>query len=120
VKTADGALIWSEISNIVEVPDAGVREPAAPGLPAVFALSPNRPNPFTRSTEIRYALPRDCHVRLEIYDIRGRQVASLIDEEQQAGYKRAIWDASSVSPGIFFCRFMAGEFTSVEKMVVLR
>ena len=120
VKTADGAFIWSEVSNIAEIPDAGVREPAAPGLPAVFALSPNRPNPLMRSTEIRYALPRDCHVRLGIYDIRGRLVAGLIDEKQEAGYKSASWDAGSVSPGIYFCRFRAGHFTAVEKVVVLR
>jgi hypothetical protein len=120
VKTADGALIWSEISNILEVDAAGVREPREPGMPAAFGLSPNRPDPFRSTTEITYALPRKSHVDLRVYDIRGRQIASLVSGEEEAGYKRVTWDASSVSPGVYFCRLRAGDFHRVEKMIVLR
>jgi hypothetical protein len=120
IKTADGALIWSGISNIAEIPDAGVERPDAAGPPLEFTLSRTYPNPFMSATEIKYAIPRECHVSLEVYDIRGRKVVGLVDEEQGAGYKCVKWNAASSSPGIYFCRFRAGNFTGVEKMVILK
>jgi hypothetical protein len=120
MKTADGALIWSEISNVAELPDAGVETTADPGQPLELALSRVSPNPFMSTTEIKYAIPRACHVKLAIYDIRGREVTGLIDEEQGAGYKSLRWNASSIPPGIYFCRLRAGNVAVVEKMVVLR
>ncbi len=120
IKTADGALIWSEISNIAEIPDAGAGGPGAPELPLEFMLSRSCPNPFRSTTEIRYALPRECYVCLDIYDIQGRRVARLVDDRQVAGRKSATWNAGSISPGIYLCRFRAGGFARVEKMVVLK
>jgi len=88
-------------------------------LPKTFSLFQNYPNPFNPITEIKYALPKDCYVRLEIYNILGQKVVSLVDGEQKAGYKMARWDASSFSSGIYFYRLQAGDFVKTRKMVLL-
>ncbi len=94
-------------------------------LPQAFSLSQNYPNPFNSITEIRYALPRSCQVKLEIYNILGQRVASLVDEHQQAGYKITCWESRSVSggeisSGIYFYRLKVGDFVQTRKMVLLR
>lgn len=89
-------------------------------LPKTFALSQNYPNPFNPITVIRYALPRNCWVRLELYNILGQKVATLVDGQQKAGYKIATWDASSFSSGIYFYRLKAGDFMEARKMALLR
>jgi len=89
-------------------------------LARVFSLSQNYPNPFNATTEIKYALPKGCYVRLEIYNILGQKVATLIERRQKAGYKTARWDASPFSSGIYFYRLRAGDFVQTKKMVVLK
>ncbi len=89
-------------------------------LPLRYYLSQNHPNPFNPITEIRYTVPRDCWVRLEVYNILSQKVATLVDGKQKAGYKVARWDASSFSSGIYFCRLEAGDFTETRKMVLMR
>lgn len=88
--------------------------------PQVFALIQNYPNPFNPVTLIKYDLPVDCQVKLEIYNILGRRVANLVDGQQKAGYKRATWNACDFASGIYFYRLKAGNFTSTRKMVLLR
>ena len=90
------------------------------GLPKSFELSQNYPNPFNPVTQIRYALPVGCKVKLEIYNILGQKVVTLVDGKQKAGYKTVRWDAGSLSSGIYFYRFKAGEFTKARKMILLR
>jgi len=89
-------------------------------LPTEFNLCQNYPNPFNPTTMIKYQLPKDCQVKLAIYNILGRKVAALVDEEQVAGYKTASWDASSFSGGIYFYRLKAGDFVQTRKMVLLK
>jgi len=89
-------------------------------LPTEFTLSQNHPNPFNPITQIKYTLPRDCLVTLEIYNILGQKVATLIDGSQKAGYKTAKWDAGSLSSGIYFYRLQAGDFVQTRKMVLIR
>jgi len=89
-------------------------------LPKAFSLSQNYPNPFNPVTEIRYALPRDCWVRLEVYNTLGQRVASLVDREQKAGYRVARWDAGSFSSGIYFYGLQAGDFVQTRKMILIR
>ena len=89
-------------------------------LPKSFLLMLNYPNPFNATTEMRYALPKDCNVKLTIYNILGHKVATLVDGKEKAGYKTAMWDASSLSSGIYFYRLKAGDFVQTRKMVLLK
>ncbi|MBI1803866.1 MAG: T9SS type A sorting domain-containing protein [Ignavibacteriae bacterium] len=89
-------------------------------LPHNFALHQNYPNPFNPTTEIHYDLPEDSHVRLRIYNVLGQEVMRLVDEMQQAGFKSATFDASSLSSGMYFYRLEAGHFTEIKKMILLK
>jgi outer membrane protein assembly factor BamB len=103
---------------------AGVDEVES-GSATYFRLAQNTPNPFGPSTEIRYVLPVDCHVKLQVYSVAGRRVATLVDEYQHSGLNLASWNArdeagSPVSSGIYFCRLEAGGFSAIRKMVLAR
>ena len=89
-------------------------------LPTNYSLSQNYPNPFNPSTELRYALPRDGRVTLEIYNILGQKVTTLVDEHQRAGYKTIRWDPQDLASGIYLCRLTAGDYTQTRKMVLLK
>jgi len=120
VKTADEVPNWSGISNIAPGTPTGVKEQNVLDLPKTFSLSQNYPNPFNPITEIGYALPRDCQVKLEVFNILGQKVATLVDGEQRAGYKSVKWDASSFSSGIYFYRLQTGNFVQTRKMILLK
>ncbi|MCX7759455.1 MAG: T9SS type A sorting domain-containing protein, partial [bacterium] len=89
-------------------------------LPKDYSLSQNRPNPFNPVTTINYALPEPGFVTLKIYDVLGREVATLVSEYKEAGYYEVSWDATNVPSGIYIYRLQAGNFTSVKKMVVMK
>jgi len=89
-------------------------------IPQNFSLSQNYPNPFNAATVIRYTLPEPANVVIEIYDILGRRVKTLISEQQQAGYHQVIWNSQDNSSGIYFYRIQAGDYTETRKMLLLR
>jgi hypothetical protein len=89
-------------------------------LPSEFALRDNYPNPFNSSTIIRYELPRDCHVRLEVFDILGRKAATLVTGREKAGYHAVIWNAREAATGFYFYRLFAGDFSDTKRMVLLK
>jgi hypothetical protein len=89
-------------------------------VPAEFALRQNYPNPFNPTTTIRYELPSDEMVTLAVYDILGREVVTLVNDRQTAGYYEIPFRADNVASGIYFYRLTAGKFTDVQKMIVLR
>jgi len=94
-------------------------------LPKEFSLSQNYPNPFNPQTVIQYSLPSDCEVQITIYNILGQRVKALINEHQEAGYKRVEWDSKNdrgeeVASGIYFYQIKAGEFAKSKKMVILK
>lgn len=89
------------------------------------ALQPNRPDPFTSQTTIGYALPRATQVRLEIYDLRGRRVRTLVDDAVPAGTHAAAWsgtdDAGRRLPsGTYVYRLSTGSVTATQRAVLLR
>jgi len=88
-------------------------------LPEIFGLSQNYPNPFNSITQMKYALPENCYVKLTIYNTLGQRVTTLVDQRQPAGYKTVRWDASSFSSGIYFYRLQVGDFVQTRKMVLL-
>jgi len=94
-------------------------------LPEVFSLHQNYPNPFNPVTKLRYDLPENSHVNITIYDMLGRQVKTLINQTQDAGYKSVIWDATNdygkpVSAGIYLYQIQTGEYMQTKKMVLLK
>jgi hypothetical protein len=90
------------------------------GTPKEFALYANYPNPFNPLTQIKYALPEDAHVILKIYDVLGREVTTLVNEHQEAGYKQVHFDAGNLPSGMYFYKIHAGKFSSVKKMLLLK
>jgi len=109
-----------EYSNIVEV--------AYNIQPSTFELFQNYPNPFNPTTTIKYSVarvetghaPSLQHVTLEIYDVLGRQVAALVDENHHAGNYEREWNASNLSSGIYFCRMKAGSYKASIKLLLLK
>jgi len=95
-------------------------ETESEALPEEFSLSQSYPNPFNAQCIIDYALPNASHVRLEIFDILGRRVSTLVDEDKHAGFYQATWDAKEQPSGMYFYRIEAGEFTETKKMMLLK
>ena len=89
--------------------------------PAALSLYQNFPNPFNPTTTIRYDLPTDCHVTLEVFDVLGRKITTLIDERQEAGVRTVAWHVDNgIASGIYFYRLEADGSTVTRKMVILR
>ncbi len=90
------------------------------GIPASFALSQNYPNPFNPSTLINYQLSTGSVVTLRVYDILGREVATLVNGYQPAGSYIARFDGAHLASGVYFYRLGAGNLTQTKKMVLLK
>jgi hypothetical protein len=90
------------------------------GPPARFALEQNYPNPFNPATTIIYQVPALSHVILTVYDLLGREVATLVDENKKAGRYSIPWNASWLSSGVYFYRLRAGEFRETKRMILLK
>lgn len=80
----------------------------------------NYPNPFNPVTEIKYALSEDGKVVLRVHDVLGREVKTLVNEFQAAGYKSIQFDASNLPSGMYFVRLTAGSYTNVMKMLLAK
>jgi hypothetical protein len=89
-------------------------------IPYNFVLSQNYPNPFNPSTNIRYTLPQESNVAIKVYDILGREVATLVDEHKSAGTYNIQFNASILSSGIYIYRIVASNFVQSKKMVLLK
>ncbi|MFN3426952.1 MAG: choice-of-anchor Q domain-containing protein [Candidatus Thermochlorobacter sp.] len=90
------------------------------GLPRTFELSQNYPNPFNPTTVISYQLPVSSEVSLKIYDMLGRQVATLVEGRQEAGRYQVAFNAVQLASGLYFYRLQAGTFTQTRKMMLLK
>jgi len=89
-------------------------------IPFEFALLSNYPNPFNAGTVISYELPTTAHVKLEVYNVFGQKVATLVDGQQQPGYKSVTWDASEISSGLYFYKLTAGDFAETKRMMLVK
>ena len=88
--------------------------------PEQFALAQNYPNPFNPTTNISFTLPSKGFVSLKVFDMLGREVATIVSEEMSAGSYSKQWNAANISSGIYFYRLQAGSFTETKKLVLLR
>ncbi|MGA2624739.1 MAG: SBBP repeat-containing protein [Bacteroidota bacterium] len=89
-------------------------------IPTQYRLEQNYPNPFNPVTTINYQLPKQSHVTLKVFDVLGREVATLVNGEQAAGYKSVRWNAANMPSGIYFYRMNAGIYTDTKKLLLLK
>jgi photosystem II stability/assembly factor-like uncharacterized protein len=89
-------------------------------VPSQYVLQQNYPNPFNPATTIFFSLPSKSSVSLKVFDIIGREVATLVSEEMSAGNHTRQWNAVNMPSGIYFYRLQAGSFTDSKKLVLLR
>ncbi|MFH1214692.1 MAG: S8 family serine peptidase [Candidatus Neomarinimicrobiota bacterium] len=106
------------ISNLLAIASEAV-------LPSNFELAQNFPNPFNPITTIRYALPERSTVRLTIYDMLGKEVRTLVNQAEDAGYKSVQWNGldqrgQMISTGIYIYKIQAGNFTQTKKMIFMK
>lgn len=113
-------MVIQAVQAPVVISTAVVSETSTSGMPGRYVLSQNYPNPFNPVTEIQYTIPADEHVSLKVYNIRGAEVAVLVESEQTAGAYSVRWDAREMASGVYFCRLQAGEVGRTIKMVLMR
>ena len=101
------------ISNITSVGQEN-------NIPKEYSLSQNYPNPFNPSTLIEYSLKNNGKVTINIYNVLGEQVTSLVNGYQAAGNYKIVWNASRFSSGIYFYRINSGDFNQIKKMVLIK
>ena len=97
-------------------------------IPKIYALSQNYPNPFNPTTTIKYSiappnLPKGealQHISLNVYDMLGREIATLVSEEKQPGNYEVKFDGSNFSSGIYFYRIQVGSFKQTKKLILLK
>jgi Secretion system C-terminal sorting domain len=89
-------------------------------LPFQFQLSQNYPNPFNPGTSIQYTVSNQQFVSLNVYDILGNEVATLVNEEKSAGSYEVIFDGTKLTSGVYIYTFQTGEFVSTKKMILLK
>jgi hypothetical protein len=89
-------------------------------FPELFILSQNYPNPFNPSTTIDYRLLTQSQVTLKVFDLLGRDVATLVHSVEQPGYKTVNFNANNLASGVYYCRLQAGKLVETRKLVLLR
>jgi hypothetical protein len=109
----------------ITCPTSAGEDDASAQIPLTYGLSQNYPNPYNLKTRIAYQLPQPGKVSLQVYNIRGQLVRTLVDESKSAGYHTVIWDSRNengmeVSSGIYFYRIKTGNFTDTKKMILLK
>ncbi|TRZ64533.1 T9SS C-terminal target domain-containing protein [bacterium] len=90
------------------------------GAPFKFSVSQNYPNPFNPTTKIDFNLPFDGQVSVKLYDVTGREIKALLNENKTAGYYTVAFDATGFSSGIYFYHIKSGKFSDVKRMIILK
>lgn len=90
------------------------------GIPTAYSLKQNYPNPFNPETKIQFGLPKDSNVKLEIFNLQGQIVSTLVDGALPAGFHTASFDATPFPSGVYFCKIVAGNFTDIKRMLLIK
>jgi len=90
------------------------------GIPQDYNLSANFPNPFNSTTRLNYDLPENTNARIQVFDLSGRLVTTLINGKYEAGHHQVTWDATGLSTGIYLVLMKAGEYEAVRKVTLLK
>lgn len=125
---AAGVLWGTGVDSYIEIPGpttTSVEESSENNAPRQFILFQNYPNPFNPETTIKYQLPRAANVKLEIFNLLGQRVATLVEKKQPAGYYAVPWNGRDISgrhvaSGVYLYRLQAGDFLKVRKLTLLR
>jgi hypothetical protein len=118
-----GRLYYSSIVDsawLVRIEDPVLSVRPSRRLPEITRLDQNYPNPFNPSTSISFSLPKRTHVRLEVFNVLGQLVQSLVNVEKQPGTYNVTWDARNRPSGVYFYRMIAGEFRETRKAILTR
>ena len=89
-------------------------------LPVAFQLNQNYPNPFNPSTTISYQLPNQAHVTLKVFDVLGREVATLVNKLEEPGYKSVVFDGGRLATGVYNYRLQVGTYIATKRLLLLR
>jgi len=119
IDIATANLGTSDISILLNLGITGI-DPRQSIIPAEYALNQNYPNPFNVQTTIGFDIPRDNFVKLEIYNILGNKVATLVNEYMPAGHHQVIWSGDKSATGIYYGKLTAGDYNSIIKMTMLK
>jgi len=121
-KNATSKSNWTNHEFTTALADSGVATSTegTDALPTAYDLSQNYPNPFNPTTTIRYALPQASQVSLEVYDMLGRRVATLVEGPRAAGYHTAIFDGSALASGVYIYRLRATNQTTGQPFIQTR
>jgi hypothetical protein len=89
-------------------------------VPGRYTLYQSYPNPFNPAALIKFDIPRTSAVKLIVFDLLGREVATLVNDELKAGKYKIDWNASSFASGVYLYKLTAGDFTETKKMILLK
>ncbi|MBP1682890.1 MAG: 5'-Nucleotidase domain protein, partial [Ignavibacteriaceae bacterium] len=90
------------------------------GTPENYSLDQNYPNPFNPSTTIKFRIPESSFVSLRVYNVLGKEVATLVSEEMNAGSYEVNFQASNLSSGVYFYKLETGNFVKTNKMILMK
>ncbi len=113
-------LAVGELGTVIFTASGTTDVPAGPELPYGYRLYNNYPNPFNPGTTIRFCIPRREHVSLKVFDVLGRAVATLVDEEREPGDYTARFDGSAMASGIYICRLVTDRYAASTAMLLLK
>ncbi len=89
-------------------------------IPKEYALDQNYPNPFNPSSMIRYSIPKSGHVKLQVYDVLGKEVATLVNEVKAVGHYNVVFNADHLASGVYYYRIKSNNFENTKKLILLR
>ena len=112
---SDGSILHTTMAGITSVHDGSGNQ-----APEHFSLQQNYPNPFNPSTTVEFSIPRQSFVTLKVYDLLGREVTTLVNEELQSGSYKTEFNGVNLSSGTYFYRMVANGFTQTKKFILMK